>query len=313
MANYNESTDENGTRTWFDESGRQHYDFSQSSFNPAPTLNADQQSAKSIIQSTLEEYGLGALADQAWQAYLNGEPIEQVMLGIRKTPEYAARFPGMAQLQQNGRAISEADYINTERQYVSLFRQAGLPPGFYDSPDDFGSFIANEVSPQEMGARLDVARVALYETPPQVRDELARLYGLKEGDVMAFLLDPTKALPIIKQQLVASEAGYAAQASGFGLLTRQEAETLGYSDKSFDQLTQGFDELAHSRELFAPIIGEQGEALSRQDQLDMEFGGNMAARRRVQRRAQERVAQFAGGGGFAQTQGGTTGLGSAAS
>lgn len=279
----------------------------------APTLNADQQSAKGIITSTLDAYGLGSLADKAWQMYLNGEPIEQIMLDIRKTPEYQARFPGMAQLQKNGRAISEGDYINLERQYVSLFRQAGLPAGFYDQPADFAGFIANEVSPQEMSGRLDVARQALYETPPQVRDELARQYGLNSGDVMAFLLDPTKALPIIQQQFAAASAGAASRLGGFGMLTRAEAESLSTSGFNFGQFAQGFDQLAQEKELFAPIIGEQGESLTREDQLSSVFGGNTAAQRRIQRRAEARKAAFGGGGGFAATQGGVTGLGSASS
>lgn len=286
-------------------------------YTPATTpeatgLTQEQASAKAIIAATLDEYGLGGLADRAWQMYLQGEPIEQVMLEIRKTPEYQHRFAGMAELQKKGRAISEAQYIDLERQYVSLFRAAGLPAGFYDSPDDFASFIGKEVSPQEMGQRLDVARQAVYEEPPGVRDELQRLYGLDEGGMMAFLLNPNKALPVIQQQLRAGESGYAAKAAGYGALTVQEAEQLGYTDRSFDQLTAGFDQLARESELFAPIIGEQGDTIDRQTQLDATFGGNTAAQRRIERRARERAAAFQGGGGFSATQGGVSGLGSAA-
>lgn len=281
--------------------------------NPNSTVPVEQNSARARARAILEPYGLGALADWYYDKLISGEPDAQIMLELRATPEYKARFPGMDALSAKGRAISEAEYINVEQQYVSLFRQAGLPAGFYDSPEDFGNFIANEVSPQEMAGRLDVARTALYETPPQVRDELSRLYGLGAGDVMAFLLDPTKALPVLKQQLTAAEAGYAAQASGWGMLTRGEGEQLGYADRTFDQLTQGFDELARNQELFTPIIGETDQDIvDRSEQLAAEFGGNMAARRRIEQRARQRVAAFQGGGGFAESQQGVSGLGSAA-
>lgn len=272
-----------------------------------------QASAKAMIEATLGVYGLDALATWAWGEYVNGKPVEQIMLELRQRPEYAARFPGMAALSKKGRAISEAEYIAIEKQYVSMFRQAGLPEGFYDSAEDFGAFIANEVSPQEMGQRLDVARVALYETPPAVREELARLYGLGAGDVMAFLLDATKALPIVQQKFAAGAAAAASKLSGYGALTQNEAETLGLTGRSYEQYEEGFDFLARGMELYQPIIGEANQdTLTREEQQGAVFGGMTAARRRIEKRMRERKAAFEGGGGYATTQRGVTGLGSAA-
>lgn len=277
-------------------------------------LTTEQQSAKAVITTLLGEYGLEALASRAWDAYLTGKPIEQIMLELRQSPEYKARFPGMDALSKKGRAVSEAEYIQIEKQYVSLFRQAGLPAGFYDSADDFGNFIANEVSPQEMGARLDLARTAMYELPPTVRDEWTRLYGRTPGELMAQLLDPTKAEPLIRQQFSAAAAGAASQMSGYGLLTQNEAETLGLTGRSYEQFEEGFDFLGRAQELFQPIIGENNaDTIGRDEQLQATFQGNSAARRRIEKRARERAAAFAGGGTFAATQGGVTGLGSASS
>jgi hypothetical protein len=271
------------------------------------------QSAKALLESTLATYGLSALAGRVWQMYLDGIPIEQIMLDLRQTPEYKARFPAMDALSGKGRAISEAEYINLEQQYVSLFRQAGLPPGFYDSPQDFASFIGNEVSPVEMGERLDVGRRLLFESPPQVRDELARLYGINEGAALAFIIDPVKALPVIQRQFIAAQAGYAAKESGYGLLTRAEAEMLGYQNRTFDELTQGFGQLAEGMELYQPIIGETNvDTFSRKEQFDAVFNSNNSVRRRLERRARERAAVFEGETGYAATRDGVLGLGSAA-
>lgn len=277
-------------------------------------LTTEQRSAKAILADTLGEYGLGSLADKAWNLYLNGEPIEQVMLEIRKTPEYQARFPGMAQLSKEGRAISETDYINLEKSYVSLFRQSGLPAGFYDQPDDFANYIANEVSPQELSARLDVAKTAVYNTPPEVRAELGRLYNVQPGDVMAFLLDPSKALPIIQNQFAAAAAGAASKLSGYGALTQNEAEQVALAGGTFQQDAQGFDQLAQEGELFGGLPGEADQStVARDEQLGATFGGNTAAQRRIAQRAAQRKAAFGGGGSFSETNQGITGLGSAAS
>lgn len=272
------------------------------------------QSARATIQSLLDSYGLGSLTDWYWSKVVAGEPDAQIMLELYQTPEFKTRYPAYADLQAKGRAISLDQYRQIETQYVQLFRQSGLPEGFYDSPDDFAKFIANEVSPQEMSGRLDLARKAVYETPPEVRAELARLYGLNVGDVMAYMLDPTKAQPLIEQQFTAASAGAAARLSGFGLLTTGEAERVGLSGESFDQLSRGFDTLARSQELMSGIIGETDQSqISRQEQLDAAFGGNTAAQRRLARRAEQRIAAFAGGGGFASDREGVSGLGSAAS
>lgn len=277
-------------------------------------VDPNDRDAYNRIKAQLAAHDLEGLADWYWEQLVAGRSEAEIALALYDRPEVQVRYPGLKALRDKGRAISFDEYRAIERQYVSMFRQAGLPEGFYDSPDDFGRFIANEVSPQEMSQRLEVARVALYELPPQVREEAQRLYGLGAGDVMAFLLDPTKALPVLQQQFTAAQASYAARASGFGMLTVNEAESLGYTGASFDELTRGFGELAESTELFAPIIGEANQdVIGRQEQLDAAFGGNANARRRIEKRARERVAQFSGGGGYAATREGVTGLGSAAS
>lgn len=269
---------------------------------------------RATIQALLDSYGLGSLTDWYWSKVVSGEPDAQIMIELRKTPEYAARFPGMAELSKNGRAIDEGTYISIEKQYVSLFRQAGLPEGFYDSPDDFGKFIGSEVSPQEMGARLDVARRYVFESPPEVLDEAARLYGLRTGDLMAAALDPTKSLPILQNRFNAAAAGAASKLSGYGVLTQAEAERVGLAGQSFMQDAQAFGQLVNSAELFKPIIGETGgDTISREDQLGAAFGGNINAQRRIEQTAKKRLAAFQGGGGYATTNQGVTGLASASS
>src|SRR5439155_190652 len=83
------------------------------------------ESAKAAIQSALDAYGLGSLATFAWNEYLAGKPVEQIMLDIRATPDYQARFPAMATLAKQGRAITESQYVDYERNAYSLAQAVG--------------------------------------------------------------------------------------------------------------------------------------------------------------------------------------------
>lgn len=278
----------------------------------ATALTADQSSAKALITSELAYYGLGSLADRAWNDYLQTGNVDQVMLDLRQSPEYKARFPAMAELSAKGRAISESDYINLERSYTQLGQAYGLPAAFTQS--HLTDWIGGEVSPTEVKSRLDMYQADMYQSPPEVRSELSRLYGLSSGDQLAFFIDENRALPILQQQFLAAQAGAASKLSGFGALTQHEAEMVAQSGQNFQQDQQGFDTLAKSQELFSALPGEVGaDNIDREDQLGAAFGGNSAAARRIQQQADKRVAEFKGGGGFSQTQGGETGLGSAAS
>lgn len=279
---------------------------------PAPGLTAEQGSAKAVLSRALSDFGLGALAEWAWSTYLNVGNVDQVMLEIRDRPEYKTRFAGMAALQQKGRAITESQYLDLERTYSQLYRAAGLPASFYDGPDDFASLIGGEVAPTELRDRLQMATTAAYQAPAEVRQELSRLYGINEGALTAYYLDPNRALPLLQQQFAAGTLAATSTRTGYGQLSREEAERLASLGLTEDAATRGFGELARSSELFGALPGEGGTDISRNEQLGV-LEGNAGAIQRLNRRAASRKAQFEGGGGYVTSQRGATGLASAAS
>lgn len=271
---------------------------------------ASQASARGFINATLASFGLGSLSPLVWQKYLNGEDLNQIMLEIRSTPQYQARFPAMADLQKQGRAISEADYISYERTAAGLMRAYGLPVGFYDQPKDIAKFITNNVSVSELEERLKLASQAQYQAPPEVRNELRTLYGIDAGHLTAFWLDPQKAFPLLQQQFAAAQMGGAANISGYGQLTRQQAEALAGRGYTADQAYKAFGDLANAQQLFQALPGEAGyKGLTKDEQLGGAFGYNPAAGLKLQTEAAKRKAEFQGGGQYVSSQQGIEGLG----
>ena len=276
-----------------------------------------QQSAMSTLIDTLDGYGLGTLGQWAWDAYINGSPIEQIMLDMRDRPEYQARFPALAALRQQGRGISEAEYIQQENSYRTVMHSYGLPTGFYDQPDDFATLMTGDVSPQELQSRVSsYSQAVLSDT--ETLNAMRSFYldaGVPdrnpEADLLAYYLDPNKAAPLLEEQFQAAQFAGAAARSGYGTISRDVAEQYGArQDITADQAAQGFGALYQNRELFTALPGQREDEISQQVQLGAAFGGDAAAQETIEKRRRERVAAGQGGGGFSQTQRGVSGLGS---
>lgn len=263
-------------------------------------------SARAIIDAALTEYGLQGLSDWAWGRYTAGLAPEQIMIELRKRPEYSTRFPAIKALGEKGRSISEAEYVAYEKQVTQLYRSYGLPSGFYDQPSDFAALIAGEVSPVEVSQRLAAYQSVAFSEDPNVRNELSRLYGITEGELTAYFIDPEQARPILERRAQAAERSAAALQFGFQGLDQTEAERL--TPYSRGDVLSGFSDLAGEKELFAPVsLGEN--QIDEGTQIAAKFGGNAQAKAAVEKRRARRKAEFEAGGGYATSQRGIAGLG----
>lgn len=281
-----------------------------------PTGTGD--SGLAFVRQLLDSVFGGALthfAEQALQRYNSGTPVEQILFDLRQTTEYAARFPGMKELQAAGRPINELAYLDLERSYTQVARQFDLPGGFFDSPDDFGRLIGAEVSPAEYQRRLTDWQAYERDTrDPVAAAEYQRQLadaGLpaSEGDFLAAVIDPTRAVSAIERRLAAGQIGTEAVRAGFGQVSVEQGLRLADLGVTQDQAKQGFDTLAGSRELFTALPGEAGaEQFGTDTQLGAVFGTDAAARRRVEAQRRRRQAGFEQGGGVASGRSGLAGL-----
>lgn len=267
--------------------------------------------ARARITSVLGEYGLESLGDFVWQQILDGKSDTEVLQDIRNTQQFKDRFPAIAERTAKGLApISPGEYVAYERQARQIMRASGLPEGFYDSSSDFTKFLSGDVSISELNDRIQLQRQAVYEAPAEVRQMLMRDYGMTEGEMTAYFLDPDVSEPLLQKRYRASQIGGAASRTGFGSTSRTENERLADLGLTAGQAAEGFGALSDQRELFGSLPGQQGQQdISRDEQLGAAFEGNSNARRRIEKKRRERTAANEGGGQFASSGDGVVGLG----
>lgn len=273
--------------------------------------DAANQDALARIKDVLGQYGLDSLSGFVWQSIVSGMSETQVLQAIRETPQFQQRFPAIAERQKKGLpALSPGEYVAYEQAATQMMRAAGLPSGFYDNPDDFTKFLTADVSVKELSDRVDLARQAAYQAPAEVRTALRTQFGLGDGDLAAYFLDSNRAVPLLQRTYNAAQIAGVSARTGYGTTAEQDYR-LADLGVGADQAQAGFSALAQQQELFNPLAGHNEGVITTDQQLAAAFAQNPEAQRAIERRRQERVAEFGGGGGYAGTQSGLSGIGSA--
>jgi len=271
------------------------------------------QSSYDLLFSEFDRFGLGALVAPLQDLIVEGLSPAEFTLRLRDTDAYRKRFAANAQRINKGlRALSEAEYIGLEDQYQSVMRQYGLPQSYYSRGDmgrqeGFEKFIAGDVSPVELEDRIQTAQNRVTNAPKQVRDALTQFYGaeLGNGDILAYVLDPEKALSQIKRKVTAAEIGGGAAIAGLGL-GKERAEELGMFGVTGEQARTGYQTIAEflpTATKLGDIYAKQGLGPYTQTAAESEvFGVTGAADASQKRRklAQLESAQFSGTSGAAQ-------------
>jgi len=277
----------------------------------AADANRRRSNAFNDMQAVLRGYGIdldGSFTQSLREMIYADKSDDAIMLELRETQAYNRRFTGMADLIERGQFMSEAEYIVQERSYRNLMAQYDLPTGFYDSYDDFGRFIANGVSVKELDDRIITAQTILDEdAPAEYKQALQSLYGVNDGDMLAYVLDGDKAQDAIQRRLrTASFAGAAAQ-GGFDSLNESQASAYAASlGAEFDNMTQQERIELERRTQTAGVIADRDQFLAsiegddsfqREDLLDVEFLGDVDKGLASQRRAERERGRFTGRSG----------------
>jgi hypothetical protein len=227
----------------------------------AATAKGERQSAYDLLYQQFSQYGLGALVTPLKDLITSGASPSEFTIKLRETEAYKKRFAAnQARIQKGLTAISEAEYLGLEDQYQNIMRNYGLPAEYYTRGDmgiqeGFNKFIANDVSASELEDRIMTAQSRVMNANPEVLASLKKFYpGINNGDILAYTLDPEKALTDIKRKVTAAEIGGSAMQAGLGI-TGTRAEELGAAGVTKQQAQQGFQTVAE----VAPRGGQLAE------------------------------------------------------
>lgn len=270
-------------------------------------------SAKEIIAQVLESYGLESLVDEAWDMLIEMDSPDAgtVALQLRRSEQFQERFKGMQLRNENGHAaISPAEYVALERAYKQTMMAAGLPRNFYDSPDDLAEFIGNDVAQAEFTQRVSLAAEAARSVDPNLKMQLQSMYGVgveNDGELVAYYLDPERAVDVIEQRLQLEAAGLSAAALGtMGTgLSRQTAERLADMDVQSREVTQRF---AGQRALTQRLLGEES-AMTTDEFAAASFGLDSESTTELARLRQQREQRGRRQSGAMATTTGVVGFG----
>ena len=281
---------------------------------PEPTKAIEFTDDIASLTNKLNQYGLGALVDEAWRYYKDptggGGDVTKVLDYLPTTEAYRNHFPGLKELADQGRAWTPAQWNDYYNDITDAAVSAGIPPTFVER-GDIGKMLAGGVSKTEALGRIQAAGQSVYNADPVLIAKMREM-GFSDGDLTAFYLDADKAAPLLerKNQEGLARISGAAQRTGYdpslGVETAKGLQELGVDEAEAEA---GFGKLYGSRALFDNLVGEEGE-ITYQEQLAATFGDDVAAAEEIERRRARRQAGFQGGGGAAGGGSGRTGLGS---
>lgn len=265
-------------------------------------------SAWQTLRTGLIAYGLGSLSQWAWGLYKGGSDADDVFREMTDTDVFKTRFPAYQQLRQDGRAISVANYLAYEKSVRSLVHQYGLPGETYNDPRYIANLLLKGVDAPEMQERAQLAQAATLSMPQAMRDEFTGYYGVSQGDLTGYYLNPDINLGLLQKRHAAAALAGEVKLQNLGDIARTTAERMAEAGISVEQARAAGATL--SPELNTELEGESG---MNRDQLVLGAtnvdAGNARA---LAARRSRRVGAFAASGQAYTTEQGVSGLGTSA-
>lgn len=266
---------------------------------------AEQRSAFALLKDQLESWGLGGLADWAiglyqsesapasyneFYALMKQQPIYQERFGKTNAARTAA---GLAQL-------SEGEIMKLEAQYKNIMKSYNMPANFYDTPEDYRTFIANDLSAAELADRVQAANAYVKLQDQNIKNQLRQYYGIDDSALAAYALDPKKGQDIINALASKTTSRIAAATAGLGEAEAQLAMSMGSEDLSFSRQAQAFGGAAQAgtegARLSAIYGGQGAQRYGTSEAIGEFFAGPTAVAESQKRKKLSRMEQNVFGG-----------------
>ena len=275
------------------------------------TAAQQKQNAVAFLTSTFTDLGLGgdiaaAITNLVQQGY-TADTIQMIAQDPKsKDPlaiAFQQRFPAnAARLAAGLPVLSPGEYLATERSYAQVLQSYGLPASFAANKDIFTKLLTSDVSPTELNSRVSTAKQVIDNTDPLVTQQLQAFYGLSQGDMIAHVLDPSVATPIIEKQITASQMG--AEAARYGTnINASYAEQLGGLGITQSQANQGFQNIAGQQDAMQALAsryqgyGTAGAVGSELQAATFGTPGSVQSEQELARLKTQEISQFSGSSG----------------
>jgi hypothetical protein len=267
---------------------------------------ANRKSAYDLLFQQFSQYGLGSLVEPLKDLVQQNVSPSEFTIRLQNTDAYKKRFSANADRISKGlSALNPAEYIALEDQYQNIMRNYGLPSSYYAKDSmgtqaGFNQLLANDVSASELEDRITTGQSRVINASPEVKQALRQFYpNITDGDILAYVLDPTKALVDIKRKVTASEIGGAAIQQGLNTNVTT-AEDLAAYGVNRQQAITGYQNVASVLPTASKLSNIYGEANVdyTQSTAEQEFLKNnvLASQKRAQLTNLE-TAQFGGSAG----------------
>jgi hypothetical protein len=264
------------------------------------------ETALDALTNLFAQFGLASLAKSV--GAIAGDPSltkAEMYAKVYQLPEYKQRFPAMAEMQKKGIVETEGQYINQEQSYMDVLKSAGLPSGFYDSHDNMGQWMLNSVSPNEVASRVRRAQQVLDTADPTLINTAKNYYGLDNDHLLAHVLDPNAAAPLIDKQMRAVQAGAAASRNNIQL-QKDQAEALAtdpYATGLFNNpynpnaINDAFAKANAMSQQDTRLSAIEGQKYNQQDAIKANLQNDFGKQLESQKRAEREAARFSGSAG----------------
>jgi hypothetical protein len=264
-----------------------------------PGLPPRDMNALAILEQKFKDYGLSVLVPKISSMLEQGWSAPEIELELQETTEWKLRFAGNERLRANGLPVlSVAEYLSVEQSYAQIMKNYGVPQGFYDDPSDFADWIGKSVSPGELEQRVSSYADVANREDPAVKQQL-RSMGMTDGDLLAFMMDPGRAAPLIQRRFqtvllggaarrasVEANNEYLGKLAGMGVTEQQAQEGYGLISENLGAIRN-----------LGQIYGDEYNRSDFEQEVFENSGDSMRKRKRLA--SQERGA-FSGGSGVGQ-------------
>jgi len=158
--------------------------------------------------------GLLQTYEKSWGEY---EDPDLALSEVRQSGEYAGVFGGNYDSKSGDVRMTESDYFASKAEFDANLISIGVNPDHFQN--EWETALEGEVSPGEMGTRIQSAYERIIDAAPAIRDYYSKNFGIDMTDsaILASVLSPRIGEEILSKRISMAEIGGEASVRGFNI------------------------------------------------------------------------------------------------